>query len=426
MNRLLWRLRYYALGLLVCCTIPILIFDIPRRIFFKKKPPTGLMRKILGRNPKPPQKDMILVHGVSLGEVKLMETVLPLIEDKLGHTAMLSTSTDTGWKTLSQNCGDRHLCFFPLDLPWAVWHFLRKQKPSMVVLLELELWPLFLAGCFIHRIPVVLFNARVGDRSFKGFKKFKWFWGPIFKKLHSAVAPNQLWADRLKELGVADVHVGASIKGEVVQVASKEECETQRKRLQLNEKPILLLASTSQNEEQAPLQFLKQASWKNDWQIIICPRHPERGPEIKRLCEEHGFSARRSSKNDENNDADILIVDEIGCLGALYALAEIAVVGGSLGSGRHGQNMLESAAAGTCTVVGWDTSNQPDSMALLQEHDAVVICEDQAAIGQHLETLVQDPTERQRLAQAGRQAWETCSGAAERSVQLLADSLKSN
>ena len=428
MNRLLWRLRYYALGLFICGFIPILIFDIPRRIFFKKKPPTGLMRKILGRNPKPPHNDMMLVHGVSLGEVNLMRTVLPLLEDKLGHQAMLSTSTDTGWKTLSEHNADRHLCFFPLDLPWAVWHFLRTQNPKMVVLLELELWPLFLAGCFIHRIPVVLFNARVGDRSFNGFKKFHWFWKPIFKNLHSAVAPNQLWADRLTALGVKDVRVGNSIKGEVVQVADQDAVQQERKRLGIadDKKPILLLASTSSNEEAMPLGQIAQAEWLNDWRIIVCPRHPERGPEIAQLCSDLGYSCRRSSEQPQGDEEDVIIVDEIGRLSALYAMAEIALVGGSIGSGRHGQNMLEAAAAGTCTVVGWDTSNQPDSMALLQAHDAVVICQDHADIFLKLDALVRDPTERQRLGAAGQKAWETCHGAAERSVQLLAESLKAN
>ena len=428
MNRLLWRLRYYTLGLIVCCFIPILIFDIPRRIFFKKKPPTGLMRKILGRNPKPPHSDMMLVHGVSLGEVNLMRTVLPLLEDKLGHRAMLSTSTDTGWKTLSEHNSDRHLCFFPLDLPWAVWNFLRTQKPKMVILLELELWPLFLAGCFIHRIPVVLFNARVSDRSFNGFKTIPWFWKPILKNLHSAVAPNTLWGNRLSELGVPDVRIGDSIKGEVVQVADQQTVQAERERLGINdsEKPIFLLASTSGNEEEMPLGQIAQAEWINDWRVIVCPRHPERGPEIEKLCTDLGFSCRRSSVQALGDDADVIVVDEIGRLGALYAMADIALVGGSIGSGRHGQNMLEAAAAGTCTVVGWDTSNQPDSMALLQAHDAVVICDCPADIFLKLDVLVKDPAERARLAQAGRTAWETCHGAAERSVQLLADSLKAD
>ncbi len=193
-----------------------------------------------------------------------------------------------------------------------------------------------------------------------------------------------------------------------------------------DKKPILLLASTSSNEEATPLEQIAQAKWVNDWRIIVCPRHPERGPEIEQLCTELGFSCRRSSTQPQGDEQDVIIVDEIGRLGALYAMAEIALVGGSIGSSRHGQNMLEAAAAGTCTVVGWDTSNQPDSMALLQAHDAVVICQDHADIYRKLDALVRDPKERQRLAQAGRTAWETCHGAAERSVQLLADSLKAN
>ena len=418
MNRFWWRLRFYALVPFIVLVIPIIIFDIPRRIIFKRKPPTGLLRKIFGKNTHPPEPGMVLVHGVSMGEVMLMKPLLPLLESSLGKSCIITSSTDTGWKSLEQHFPKYHRCFYPLDLPWAVWNFLRNQKPSLIVLLELELWPLFLAACFSRNIPVVLFNARIGDRSFAGYKKFGWFWRPIFKALHSAVAPNKLWAERLTELGVKQVAIGASLKGEVVHVASSEQQGAERNRLQLDERKILLIASTSQGEEAVVLESARQ--WADDWRIIICPRHPEK------LCTQFNYSASRSSLNPDApqfDSNDIIIVDEIGRLGALYALADIAVVGGSLGSGRHGQNMLESAAAGTCTVVGWDTSNQPDSMALLHEHEAIVACADAAALHQELAALSNDAERRDKLGHAGQHAWLSCQGAAERSVQLLAEQL---
>ncbi len=427
MQRIFWRLRFYALVPFILLVLPILIFDIPRRIIFKRKPPTGLLRKILGHNTAPPQSGMILVHGVSMGEVMLMKPLLPLFESRLGKPCMITSSTDTGWKSLEQHFPSYHRCFYPLDLPWAVWHFLRSQKPSMIVLLELELWPLFLAACFSRHIPVVLFNARIGDRSFAGYKKFGWFWRPIFKALHSAVAPNKKWAARLSELGVKKVAVGASLKGEVVQVASTVQQESERARLQLDERNILLIASTSLGEEAVVLESARQ--WADNWRIIICPRHPERGADIEKICTQFNYTASRSSHNPTApalGSDDIIIVDEIGHLAALYALADIAVVGGSLGSGRHGQNMLESAAAGCCTVVGWDTSNQPDSMTLLHEFDAVVACNDAEDLHQQLRLLAHDADRRQALGQAGHAAWASCQGAAERSVQLLAEQLNNN
>ncbi len=427
MNPFLWRLRFYVLAILVCCLVPLLLVYLIYRAWIIKRPMTGFARKLSGSNSANPHHDSIMIHGVSMGEVNLMRPLVPLIEEAFDKSCFLSSSTDTGIKSLEKHFADHHRCIYPLDVPWAVARFLNQQKPSLIILLELEIWPLFLAACFHRQIPVVILNARVGEKSYKSFKRFSWFWRPIFKSLHAAIAQNKAWAERLQALGMRQVEIGTSLKADVVSVANDADKKAERERLQLDDRPIFLGASTGQNEEAVLLDAI--TSWADDWQLIICPRHPERGAQIQQLVEAAGLSGVRTSHHPEAPAIDgqqVIIVDEIGRLGALYGLADIAVVGGSIGSGRHGQNMLEAAAAGCCTVVGWDTSNQVDAMALLHEHQAVVECADAQDLHKQLQALAEDEERRQALGQAGKSAWESSTGAAERSVQSLAQMLNNN
>ncbi len=168
------------------------------------------------------------------------------------------------------------------------------------------------------------------------------------------------------------------------------------------------------------------AHWlEHGWQIVVCPRHPERGPEIATLLAAlpGASQVRRSSQGQRlDGHGQILLVDEIGKLAAIYAWTAsvngIAVVGGSFGSGRGGQNMLEAAAAGCCTVVGWDTRNFPDAMALLKLADGVaeVDAEECQSV---LTALAADPDRRRRLGTHGQQAWASGRGAVDRSILLV-------
>ena len=203
----------------------------------------------------------------------------------------------------------------------------------------------------------------------------------------------------------------------MIRLATADHCTAEAVRCGLvAERPVLLLASTSPEEERTVL-----AAWsRHDWQIIICPRHPERGAE---LAQSLGRSCVRTSQGGRLSDSDeVLIVDEIGHLGALYgwcaAQGGIAVVGGSLGSGRGGQNMLEAAAARCATVVGWDTRSQPDAMHLLRACGGVVECTP-TSLAPDLAALADDLPRRQALGESGQRAWQAGQGAATRVLRAL-------
>ena len=390
-----------------------------------KRPLVGVRAKLTGdfpapRSPLPAPEVLpapILLHGVSLGETALMRPLVPLLERRLQHPCLLTTTTETGWQGLEKSFPGHAKAFLPFDLPWAVDRFLARTRPAAVILLEAEFWPLWLCACFRRGIPVALINARVSPRSFARFQRLLPFVRPLFATYASALTQNAQYAARLRRLGAAEARPCGSLKADLIRLATPEQCASEAARTGLQaERPVLLLASTSPDEERTVL-----AAWSEPtWQIVICPRHPERGAE---LAQNLGRTCVRTSQGQRLSAPDqVLIVDEIGRLGALYgwcaAQGGIAVVGGSLGSGRRGQNMLEAAAARCATVVGWDTGSQPDTMHLLRACGGVVECTP-ASLASELTALAADPSRRQALGAAGQQAWQAGQGAAARVLRAL-------
>jgi 3-deoxy-D-manno-octulosonic-acid transferase len=420
---------FYSVLLIVA--LPLVAALLAHRLWIRRKGLVGLHEKLTGRGTTfaPGQ---ILVHGVSLGEVNLMRPLVPRLEAAFGTRCLLTTTTETGRARLDEVFPDRQRAFLPLDLPWAVSAFLSRARPRAVVLLELEVWPLLLTACHLRRIPVVLLNARVSERSFRGYRRARWLLRPLFRGLALALGQNGTWSARLAGLGARRERlvVSGSMKADMVGCATPEAMQREAERLGLRPgQPVLLLASTSAgaHSEEETLLAPRFGSWvERGWQVVVCPRHPERGNEIATLIAAlpGAPQVRRSSQGQRlEGHAQVLLVDEIGRLAALYAWTAavngIAVVGGSFGSGRGGQNMLEAVAAGCCTVVGWDTRNFPDAMALLHLEGGVVEV-DPDECQDALLALANDPARRQRLGSNGRRAWERGRGAMERSVALMA------
>ncbi len=394
------------------------------RYRIQKRHIVGLGEKQSGHGPQVEQGS-VMVHGVSLGETMLMKPLVPLLTEKLNKKCLLTTTTETGWAGLNKNFPEHDKRFFPLDFPWAVNRFLDETNPSLVILLELELWPLFLLTCYRRRIPVVVLNARIGLKSFIGYRRFIHLLGPLFRGLHLCLAQNNLWAKRFEQLGVPNTHVCGSMKADLVQRADDATLAREANRLGLSfGERIFLIASTSAPEEEPLIRSWME--WgRQSWRLIICPRHPERGAEIERICSKLQLLAIRTSQSDDELNAPtghVIIVDEIGCLSKLYELAELTCVGGSFGSGRHGQNMLEAAATGTCTVVGDDTSNHPDSMTLLRANDGIVEVTDET-VHLELKALAMNNARRQEVATNGQQAFKHALGASKRGVDMLVQEL---
>lgn len=425
--RLGWRLRAAAwctvVVLLSPLALPVLALILSRR----RKGLVGVREKRSGAG-APVTPGQILVHGVSLGEVNLMRPLVPLLEESLGTRCLLSTTTETGRAQLDQLFPGHQRAFFPFDLPWAVRRFLARTRPRLVVLLECELWPLFLCACFASRVPVAVINAKISERSFRRFRRAGALMRPLFSALSLVLVQNAQWGARLLALGVRRdaLVVSGSMKADIVTRAEPARAEAEARRCGLRDgQQVLLLASTSAglggpDEELVALGDRFDQWVANGWRVVICPRHPERGPGLAENLRALGAQPKRSSLGERLGEAsrDVLIVDEIGRLACMYAWTAgvngIAVVGGSLGSGRGGQNMLEAAAHGCCTVVGGDTRNFPDAMELLRHASGVV--EATSDVPGLLVALAEEPQRRRDLGSGAQRAWLAGRGAIVRAV----------
>lgn len=418
------RFWFRVLGALVVLLAPLILLAIAHRLWIRRKALVGLRAKLTGRGPALP-RGATLVHGVSLGEVMLMKPLLP----RLGAGPfVLTTSTETGSEGLAKAFPDGHRAHWPFDLPWAISAFLRRTRPTRVILLEAELWPLALLACRAEGIPVTVLNARMTARSHARWRRLRPIARRLVGALDLAIAQEPAYAARLADLGLprARVAVSGSLKADMVRPANAAAAAAEAQRIALADGPLLLLASTSEPEERAPLASWLRWGREAGWRCVIVPRHPERGEALVGLCRELGSGAVRTSGQrpvaSGQRPADVIIVDEIGRLAPLYALCAdrggIAVVGGSLGSGRGGQNMLEAAAAGCCTVVGWDTKAQPDPMRLLRSSSAVIELTPDT-LDPVLASLAGDPPRRTTLGAVARQAWLTGRGALDRTLRIL-------
>lgn len=425
-----WRLRAGAWCTLAATVGSLAAPLLAARLLRRGKPLVGLMEKRTGDGPAL-RAGQIMIHGVSLGEVNLMRPLVPLIEASLRSPCLLTTTTDTGRAQLDTLFPTHQRAFFPFDVPWAVRRFLARARPRLVVLLEFELWPLFLCACFASCIPVAVINAKISERSFRRFHRAGALIRPLFSALSLVLVQNPQWGARLLALGVRReaLIVTGSMKADIVARADPRTAEAEAGRLGLRSgQPVLLLASTSAGQggpdEEDKVLGTQLSSWvERGWRVVICPRHPERGAALAQRVRALGGEPRRSSLGERIASAphEVLIVDEIGRLAALYAwtalVGGIAVVGGSLGSGRGGQNMLEAAAHGCCTVVGRDTRNFPDAMELLRHADGILEVGDD--ISGALLALAADAQRRRALGIGAERAWASGRGAITRAVTHL-------
>ena len=393
----------------------------------------GISEKLLGRLPNVNDgREVVWFHAVSVGEViqlqKVVDEFRRQTSDRL--SIVVSTSTDTGFELAIKRFPDCHVTWFPLDFSWAVASAVRAVQPSLVVLMELELWPNFLAECQRHQIPVAVINARMSERSHRGYSRIRKLMAPLFGKLALVAAQSQPNADRLRSLGVSPdrLHVSGSIKFDGV-ATDRNNPATVRMRELLglsSSETIFMAGSTQEPEEQLAIQsWLECRKQFPALRLILIPRHRERFDEVAQLVKKAGIElTRRSllpSSIQPKSDA-VILVDSIGELSACWGLADIAFVGGSFGN-RGGQNMIEPAAFGAAVLFGPNTWNFRDVVRTFKDANACLQLNSAEELTPTLLRLVTDPAERQLLGVTAQAAVRTQVGATAKTASLLVEIL---
>ena len=303
--------------------------------------------------------EVLWVHAVSVGETR---AVAPLIErlarERPLRTILLTHMTATGRETGRALFGDRVVqAWLPYDLPFAVRRFLAHFHPSAGLLVETELWPNLAAAAARAGIPLLLVNARLSERSARGYARIAALSRPLLAGLAGVAAQTSEDGERLRALGARDVVVTGNLKFDVeVPPQMRERGRALRERLG-PKRPVLVLASTREGEEALLLDALARAALPARALVVVVPRHPQRFDAVAALARERGLAcARRSAGDAVAEDVRVVLGDSMGEMFAYYAAADVAFVGGSL-LPLGGQNLIEPIAAGVPTLIGPHTFN---------------------------------------------------------------------
>lgn len=371
-------------------------------------------------------KTRVLVHGVSVGEVKGAAPLVRALE--AAHPELevvVSTSTDTGVEVARQTFTGRRVVRFPLDPSWLVARFLDRLAPSAVVLVELEVWPSFLRLCNRRGIPLAVVNGRITDASFARYHLFRRAL-PQFNRISLYCVQLEEYAQRFRQLGAAPerVVVTGNLKADGFRAAAGER-DRQRllelaRLLGLRSGTLVVVGGSTH----APEERLVAQAWREalpDARLVLVPRHPPRAEEVERDLAALGLAAQRLTRvraGESVDPARPLIVDTIGELESVYALSDLVFVGGSL-TEHGGQNVLEPAALGRPVVHGPHVQNFRPEAALLRSTGAARCVADGAELAQVLRELAADGDLRRRMGEAGRSAVAAQAGATARTLELL-------
>ena len=298
---------------------------------------------------------LLWVHAVSVGETRAAEPLIRALQAQYpGHTLLLTGMTPTGREAGRQVYGESVLqAYLPYDYPGAVARFLRHFRPQFGVLMETEVWPNLLAACRRQGVPVVLANARLSERSARGYERFSALARPAFAALAGAAAQSESDGERLRHLGADRVEVCGNLKFDVS--LPEDKCALGRAwRSALGERRVFLAASTREGEEELLLAAWRQA--QPDALLVLVPRHPQRFGEVAALLDRQGWRSRRRSDGLPEAEAQVWLGDSMGEMVAYYCLADLAYIGGSL-LPLGGQNLIEAAACGCPVLVGPHTFN---------------------------------------------------------------------
>ena len=355
---------------------------------FKRKFHSGFLLR-LGFLPKNLGLERpIWIHAVSVGETILIRGLLDELRSAYpGKKFVISTVTPTGnkiAKSIAQN--DDFVTYLPLDFSFIVRYVLDKINPSLFILAETEIWPNLLSCLHKKNIPVAIINARISDRSFRGYSLVKFLLKPVLDKISMFCVQSKRDAKRLALLGVDEnkIRVTGNMKFDALTLNRDYTDKRTNLRITPQEK-IFVAASTHPGEEEIALRIYKRLSLKfNDFRLLIAPRRPERAAAIEKLVDKFGFFPVRISQLSriplapgavEGPPASrnpVFILDTIGQLMDFYAISDIVFVGGSLVK-TGGHNILEPAIFGKPVFFGPYMFNFRDIAELFLENQAAVM-----------------------------------------------------
>jgi 3-deoxy-D-manno-octulosonic-acid transferase len=373
------------------------------------------------------RRPLTWVHAVSVGEVLAAARLIEEIRtgefnrERPGMVFAVSTTTEAGQRLARERLIGCAIFYFPLDFKFVVRRYLRLLEPELVVLMESELWPRLISECADEKIPVAVVNARISDRSFPRYMMLKALWRPLLEKVTIFLAQSDETARRLERMGAPRIETTGNIKYDASLAKETTLVTNLRLRIQ-GDAALIVCGSTLEGEEAMILDAWPGivAAYPKAL-LVIAPRHPERFDQVALLLKERGFLALRGTTFARARvpvqQGTIFLLDTIGDLAALYRLATVAFVGGSLVS-AGGHNPLEPAQAGVPVLIGPSYENFREIVEAMLANDGIAIV-DKEHLGPALLGLLRSREKAHAMGSRGRELSAAQSGATARTALAL-------
>jgi 3-deoxy-D-manno-octulosonic-acid transferase len=371
----------------------------------------------------------VWLHVVSVGEaIAAQSLVIRLLEKYPHHQFVITTTTPTGSAQVRTFFADyiqqgriAH-CYMPYDVPVAVQRFLSQTHPQLAIFMETEVWPNILAVCEKNKIPCVLINARMSNKSFLSYQKIMWLIRPAFARFAAVVAQTQEDGDRIMTLGSPVVSISGSIKSEIT---LSDDLIAKAARLKqtwsmAGKKKIILAASTHQGEDEIILSAYQALLAQHPHVLlVIVPRHPERFSKVKQLSIQQGLvTSLRSDGASFSMDTQVVVGDSMGELMLMYGAADIAIVGGSF-IVHGGHNLVEPAVWGLPILSGKSVYNFAKIADDLMQKKALFLVDNQSQLVRQLDILLTDTFLASSMGEQARHYVNNSRGALTKTLDVL-------
>lgn len=441
--------RDFAYNAMLVALSPLLLLYLLWRLVVKGKSRKGFAERL---GAVPPEAAELAAHddpvvwfqACSVGEVAAVEAVINALREvePLAHV-VLSTTTPTG-RDMAQKRGIEAdaLIYFPFDIPWCVRRVMRSVEPDLLVTVDTELWPNILSIARRRGMPVVVVNARISDKAYPKDRLIKPVLAWAMSNFSAVLAQSQKDADRFVALGAPAerVEVMGNCKfDEPMPDVRSAEADKLRMDLGLRaDAPVFVAGSTREGEDELILDaFDQMRQTHRELQLVIAPRHPDRGDAIEKLVSERGYAAFRRSRALAEDQGDnpsavggqvrVVILDTIGELTRVYALATVVFVGGSLVP-WGGHNILQPIALGKPTLMGPWMQNFQDVADIALSEQAARQVANAGELAEVAAAIISSEPEQQLFATRGQAMLQKHGGAARRYAQklssLIAESLQ--
>ena len=356
-----------------------LLFPLLKATYIKKRQrigkehPIRFCERIGVYKKKRPEGKLYWFHGASVGEsISMLPLIDRLLKEDENLSIMVTTGTITSAEIMEKRLPERAFHqFIPYDVPSFVKNLINHFKPDAVLWFESELWPSFLSEIKKKKIPFILVNGRISDKSYRNWKKFRFVSKELLSCFSLCLGQSEQDKNRLKFLGAQKVDCVGNLKyAGMPLVADKDKLNELKERVK--NRRVFVISSTHNNEEEQFADHLKHLQeFVSNAIVIVVPRHPERGTEVTNMFRRKGYiTAQRSKDEVITDDVEIYVADTIGEMGLWYGVGEVSFIGGSL-INRGGQNFNEPARCKNAVVVGNFMNNFNDMINRAKVNNAV-------------------------------------------------------